>query len=105
MKAAADAKGGDMSPFIQKYFKSVAMADVGRSAEHARELGYLRPTDRVVMNRFELLEVAKAEVRALAAGYRPPLRQTAIPDYLADVEVFHGADCCCGGWFCFRRRL
>jgi 3-hydroxyacyl-CoA dehydrogenase len=75
IKAAADAKGGDLSPFIQKYFKSVAMADVGRSAEHAREIGYLRPTDRIVMNRFELLEIAKAEVRALAANYRPPLRQ------------------------------
>jgi 3-hydroxyacyl-CoA dehydrogenase len=80
MRAAADAKGGDMSPFLQKYFKTVAMAEVGRSAELARELGYLRPTDRIVMNRFELLEVAKAELRALAAaGYRPPLRQVAIP--------------------------
>jgi 3-hydroxyacyl-CoA dehydrogenase len=80
MRAAADAKGGDLSPFIQKYFKAVAMAEVGRSAEHARELGYLRATDRIVMNRFELLEIAKAEVRALAAaGYRPPLKQVAIP--------------------------
>jgi 3-hydroxyacyl-CoA dehydrogenase len=80
MRATADAKGGDLSPFLQKYFKAVAMAEVGRSAEHARELGYLRATDRVVMNRFELLEIAKAEVRALAAaGYRPPLRQNAIP--------------------------
>ena len=79
MRAVADAKGGDISPFIQKYFKSVAMAEIGRSAEHARDIGYLRATDRVVMNRFELLEIAKAEVRALAAGYRPPLRQTAIP--------------------------
>src|SRR5690606_1380551 len=73
-------KGGDISPFLQKYFKAVAMAEVGRSAEHARELGYLRATDRVVMNRFELLEIAKAEARALAAaGYRPPLRAKAIP--------------------------
>ncbi|MBI3044600.1 MAG: 3-hydroxyacyl-CoA dehydrogenase/enoyl-CoA hydratase family protein [Betaproteobacteria bacterium] len=79
MRAAGDAKGGDQSPFLQKYFKAVAMAEVARSAEHARELGYLRPTDRVVMNRFELLEIAKAELRALAAGYRPPLRQVAIP--------------------------
>jgi 3-hydroxyacyl-CoA dehydrogenase len=80
MRAVADAKGGDISPFIQKYFRSVAMAEVGRSAEHARDIGYLRATDKVVMNRFELLEIAKAEVRALAAGgYRPPLRQTAIP--------------------------
>ena len=69
-----------MSPFLQKYFKAVAMAEVGRSAEHAREIGYLRATDRIVMNRFELLEIAKAELRALAAaGYRPPLRQAAIP--------------------------
>jgi len=80
MRAAADAKGGEMAPFIQKYFKSVAMAEVGRSAEQAREIGYLRAIDRIVMNRFELLEIAKAEVRALAAaGYRPPLRQVAIP--------------------------
>jgi 3-hydroxyacyl-CoA dehydrogenase len=79
MRAAADAKGGEVSSFIQKYFKSVAMAEVGRSAEQARDLGYLRPTDRIVMNRFELLEIAKAELRALAAGYRPPLRQVAIP--------------------------
>jgi 3-hydroxyacyl-CoA dehydrogenase len=80
MRAAADAKGGDLSPFIQKYFKAVAMAEVGRSAEQARDLGYLRPTDRIVMNRFELLHAAKAELRALAeGGYRPPLRQVVIP--------------------------
>lgn len=79
MRAVADAKGGDTSAFIQKYFRAMAMAEVGRSAEHARDIGYLRATDKVVMNRFELLEIAKAEVRALASGYRPPLRQTAIP--------------------------
>jgi 3-hydroxyacyl-CoA dehydrogenase len=79
MRAAADAKGGDLSPFLQKYFKAVAMAEVARSAEHAREIGYLRATDRIVMNRFELLEIAKAELRALAVAYRPPLRQVAIP--------------------------
>ena len=80
LRAVADARGGDMSPFLQKYFKTVAMAEVARSAEHARELGYLRAADRIVMNRFELLESAKAEVRALvAAGYRPPLKASAIP--------------------------
>ena len=80
MRAAADAKGGDIGQFVQKYFKTVAMAEVGRSAEHAKELGYLRPTDTIVMNRYELLEIAKAQLRALAAsGYRPPLRQNAIP--------------------------
>ena len=80
VRAAAEAKGGDIGPAIQRYFRTVAMAEVARSAEHAKELGYLRRSDVVVMNRYELLHVAKAQLRALAeAGYRPPLRPTAIP--------------------------
>ncbi len=80
LRAALDAKGGDAFAFLRRYFETVATAQVGRSGEHARELGYLRPTDRVVMNRFELLAIAKAEARALAeAGYRPPLRPRDIP--------------------------
>jgi 3-hydroxyacyl-CoA dehydrogenase len=79
MRAAAEARGGDIGPFIQRYFKAAAMAEVGRSAEHAKVLGYLRERDTIVMNRYELLHVAKAQVRALAdSGYRPPLTQTAI---------------------------
>ncbi len=93
LRAVADAKGGDMSPFLQKYFKAVAMAEIGRSAEHAREIGYLRPTDTIILNRFELLEAAKAQVRALdAAGYRPPLMPRAIPvggrSMISTIRVF-----------------
>ena len=80
LRAAQDAKGGDAFAFLRRYFETVAMAQVSRSAEHAREIGYLRATDRIVMNRFELLAVAKAEARMLAdAGYRPPLRPREIP--------------------------
>jgi 3-hydroxyacyl-CoA dehydrogenase len=80
MRVVSDAKGGDIVPFLQKYFKAVAMAEVARSAEQAREMGYLRPADRVVMNRFEILNVAKAELRALTAtAYRPPLKPASIP--------------------------
>jgi 3-hydroxyacyl-CoA dehydrogenase len=80
LRAAEEAKGEDAFPFLKRYFQNVAMAQVGKSAEQSRELGYLRPSDRVVMNRFELLHVAKAEVNALhEAGYRPPLRNQAIP--------------------------
>lgn len=80
MRAAAEARGGDIGPHIQRAFRTVAMAEVARSAEQAKEYGYLKPADVVIMHRYELLEVAKAQVRALeAAGYRPPLRQTAIP--------------------------
>jgi 3-hydroxyacyl-CoA dehydrogenase len=80
LRAAREAKGGDAFPFLRRYFEAVATAQVGRSAGHARELGYLRPTDRIVMNRFELLAIAKAEARLLAeAGYRPPLKPRDIP--------------------------
>jgi 3-hydroxyacyl-CoA dehydrogenase len=80
MRAVADARGGDVFPFLRNYFQSVATAQVGKSAEHARELGFLRSSDRIVMNRFELLHAAKAELNAMAeAGYRPPLRQRDIP--------------------------
>jgi 3-hydroxyacyl-CoA dehydrogenase len=80
MRAAAEAKGGDAFPFLKNYFQNVATAQVGKSAEHSRELGFLRSSDRIVMNRFELLHVAKAELEAMAeAGYRPPLRTRNIP--------------------------
>ncbi len=80
LRAATEAKGGDAFAFLRRYFEAAAMAQVSRSAEHAREIGYLRPSDRVVMNRFELLAIAMAEARALAAaGYRPPLKPRDIP--------------------------
>ncbi|MBI3529402.1 MAG: 3-hydroxyacyl-CoA dehydrogenase/enoyl-CoA hydratase family protein [Betaproteobacteria bacterium] len=80
MRAAAEAKGGDAFTFLKNYFQNVATAQVGKSAEHSRELGFLRPRDRIVMNRFELLHAAKAELDAMAeAGYRPPPRARNIP--------------------------
>jgi 3-hydroxyacyl-CoA dehydrogenase len=42
MRAAQEAKGGDSSPSCA-LLRGVAKAEVARSAEHARELGYLRP--------------------------------------------------------------
>jgi len=80
LRAALDAKGGDLFPFLRRSFETVAMAQVGRSADHSRELGFLRSDDRVVMNRFELLYVAKQELNCMyEVGYRPPLKATAIP--------------------------
>jgi 3-hydroxyacyl-CoA dehydrogenase len=80
-RAAADAKGGDIFPFLRRYFQNIAMGEVSKSAELAREMGYLRQSDRIVLNRFELLHVAKQEALALTAtAYRPPLasRQIAV---------------------------
>ncbi len=80
VRAAAEARGGDIFPHLKRYFQNIAMGEVAKSAELARDMGYLRPSDRIVMNRFELLHVAKAEARALTAtAYRPPLQNRQIP--------------------------
>ena len=78
-RAAAEARGGDIFPFLRRYFQQVAMGEVAKSAELAREMGYLRSADRIVLNRFELLHIAKQEALALSASdYRPPLHQRQI---------------------------
>ncbi len=80
MRAAAEAKGGDIFPFLRRYFEAAGTAQVARSAVEAREIGFLRPTDRIILNRFELLHVAKSELTALhEAAYRPPLHGRRVP--------------------------
>ncbi len=80
LRAAQEARGSDLFPFVRRYFELIAKAEVARSGEHAKALGYLRGADTIVMNRFELLTVAKAQLRALAdSGYRPPLKPRNIP--------------------------
>ena len=79
-RAAAEARGGDIFPFLRRYFQCVAMGEVAKSAVQARDMGYLRNSDRIVLNRFELLHIAKQEALALnASDYRPPLHQRQIP--------------------------
>ena len=70
----------DQFPFIRSYFQTIATATVAKSALEAKELGYLRPADVIVMNAYELLHVAQAQARALAeSGYRPPLPARNVP--------------------------
>ncbi len=74
LRASMDARGGDLFPHLRRYFQHIAMGEVAKSAEQARDMGYLRATDRIVLNQYELLHIAKAEARALTAtAYRPPL--------------------------------
>ena len=80
LRAARSTNDGDPFPLLKNYFRTVATAQMAKSAEQAKELGYLRPADLVVMNRFELLHTAKAQAIALSeSGYRPPLRHRNIP--------------------------
>ncbi|MCC7548188.1 MAG: 3-hydroxyacyl-CoA dehydrogenase [Burkholderiales bacterium] len=80
LRAAQEARGGDVFPYLRRYFQNVATAEVGKSAVQARDLGYLGACDRIVMNRAEVLHVAKSELNALVeAGYRAPLPPAGIP--------------------------
>ena len=80
MRRGAAGSQIDQLPFVRTYFQTIAMATVAKSALEAKELGYLKPSDVVVLNAYELLHVAKSQARALAdAGYRPPLPARNVP--------------------------
>ena len=67
-------------PALQKAFKNIAMAEVSKSAENAREMGFLREADVIVFHPQEILYVALQQARAMAeSGYRPPLPPSAFP--------------------------
>jgi len=69
-------RNADPVPVIEKIFKTIAMAKVSMGAVEAREMGYLQPADRIVMDRQRLLNEAKNEVLYLVqSGYVPPRRE------------------------------
>ncbi len=77
---AARTAGGDVFPFIQNSFQTIAMANVSKSALQAVELGFAKEADDIVFNAHELLHVALHRARALAeSGWQPPLVQRAVP--------------------------
>jgi 3-hydroxyacyl-CoA dehydrogenase len=70
---ARRAAGGDVFPYIQNTFQTVANAVVSKSALEAVNLGFARASDDILFNPHELLYVALHRARAMAeAGYRPP---------------------------------
>lgn len=63
----------ETSAILQQIFQYVGMAKVSMSAEEARDMGFLRPTDGITMNPDLLVRDAKQVALGLArAGYRPP---------------------------------
>jgi 3-hydroxyacyl-CoA dehydrogenase len=59
-------------PAVAKAFETISTATVAKSAANAKEVGYLRASDGITMNRDRLLADAKAKALALAEGYQPP---------------------------------
>jgi 3-hydroxyacyl-CoA dehydrogenase len=67
----AASENADALPHLQKVFEAIATAKVSASALEAREMGFLAPTDKIVMNRSHLLGEAKKAALELATGYTP----------------------------------
>jgi 3-hydroxyacyl-CoA dehydrogenase len=70
----AQAKGQPNGPMpaVMKTFEAIATAQVGTSAAEAQDLGYLRPTDDIVMNSDRVLYQAKQAVLELAKKHVAP---------------------------------
>ena len=68
----------EADPFeaVKRAFKLIAMATTSTSALEARKMGFLRPSDRITMNRDQLIADAKARVLDLAPDYVPPAPMT-----------------------------
>ncbi|MFL6278364.1 MAG: 3-hydroxyacyl-CoA dehydrogenase NAD-binding domain-containing protein [Blastocatellia bacterium] len=74
------ASGGDLFARIRKVSEAIATAKVSTSAFEARELGFLRDTDPITMNRERLIEDAKQTALAMVReGYVAPHPRTDIP--------------------------
>jgi 3-hydroxyacyl-CoA dehydrogenase len=64
----------NLLPLVQRVFETIGFARVSTSAEDGRRLGYLRPVDRVTMNRERLMADAKALVlERVREGYHKPV--------------------------------
>lgn len=62
------------TPYLRQIFETIGFAKVSTSAVEARDLGFLLPSDQIVMNREHQLGLAKQEVlNMLAQGYAPPV--------------------------------
>ena len=66
--------GANPLPLLSRILETLGQAKVSTSATEARELGYLREPDRIVLGRDRLIAEAKRMALGLAnAGYQPPL--------------------------------
>jgi len=66
----------DPNPFVQNAFKNIATAQVAVSAEEARAMGYLRPSDRLTLDPDALIgDAKKAALGLVMAGYKAPRKR------------------------------
>jgi 3-hydroxyacyl-CoA dehydrogenase len=79
LEGIPDGVAVDQMPYLRKAFETVGLAKVATSAKEAREMGFLRPTDRITIQRDFLIQDAKNTVLAmLKEGYETPRQRTDI---------------------------
>ncbi len=82
----------DPNPFVQAAYKNIALAKVATSAEEARAMAYLRPSDRLTIDPDALIHDARNVALGLSiAGYKPPRRRRFLlpgPGGKAAIELF-----------------
>jgi len=77
LEGIPDGVAADPAPFLRKAFETIGMARVATSAKEARELGFLRPWDRITFQRDFLIREAKNAVLAMnQEGYETPRPRT-----------------------------
>ncbi|WP_348772107.1 3-hydroxyacyl-CoA dehydrogenase/enoyl-CoA hydratase family protein [Thauera aromatica] len=76
---AQRAAGGDVFPYIQNAFQTIALATVAKSAREAVELGFGTTADDILFHSGELLHAAIRRARAMAeSAWHPPLPNPAL---------------------------
>lgn len=67
--------GADPLPFIREVFKTIGLAKISESAHMAKDIGFLKNDDLIVMNRDLQLSIAKEEALSMIkSGYQPPTK-------------------------------
>lgn len=61
---------------VMKAFETIGTAQVAKSAEQARSMGFIGPNDEITMNRDRLIADAKSKVIQLSENYVPPEPRT-----------------------------
>jgi 3-hydroxyacyl-CoA dehydrogenase len=79
LEGIPDGVPADPLPFLRKAFETIGMAKVATSAKEAREMGFLRPWDRITIPRDFQIHEAKNTVLAMnREGYEMPCPRTDI---------------------------
>jgi 3-hydroxyacyl-CoA dehydrogenase len=76
--ALAEQNDTDVTPFLLKNFRNIAMAKISSSAADLYGMGYLRQGDAITLDIDRRIHDAKQKALALAVNYRPGRPQTGV---------------------------